>query len=80
MQSSLARPTVSNFIQMTQQSSGFDPNPRTADYEKDGPVHRTHHLRGPEVALLVDTSYPAVDTYWPSSWAKVTSESGCRPA
>src|SRR5580704_235495 len=34
----------------------------------------------PEVAFRVDTSHPAVDTYWSSNWATVTSESGCRPA
>ena len=48
-------------------------------------------LRGPEGGLmvrrmyprllsLVDTSHPAVDTYWSSSWATVTAELGCRPA
>ena len=48
-------------------------------------------LRGPEggldgpadvaeVACRVDTSHPAVDTYWSSSWATVTLESGCRTA
>ena len=34
----------------------------------------------PRLLSQVDTSHPAVDTYWSSNWATVTSESGCRPA
>jgi hypothetical protein len=34
----------------------------------------------PRLLTRVDTSHPAVDTYWSSSWATVMSESGCRPA
>src|SRR5436190_78179 len=52
---------------------------------------RAADLRGPEggfdgpadisrLLTRVDTSHPAVDRYWSSSWATVTSESGCRPA
>jgi len=33
----------------------------------------------PRLLSRVDTSQPAVDTYWSSSWATVTSESGWRP-
>ena len=34
----------------------------------------------PRLVTRVDTSHPAVDTYWSNNWATVTSESGCRPA
>ena len=34
----------------------------------------------PRLLSRVDTSHPAVDTYWSSSWATVTPESGWRPA
>ena len=34
----------------------------------------------PRLLSRVDTSHPAVATYWSSSWATVTAESGCRPA
>ena len=34
----------------------------------------------PRLLSRVDTSHPAVDTYWSSSWATVTAESGWRPA
>ena len=34
----------------------------------------------PRLLSRINTSHPAVDTYWSSSWATVTSESGCRPA
>ena len=34
----------------------------------------------PRLLTRVDTSHPAVNTYWSSSWATVTAESGCRPA
>jgi hypothetical protein len=34
----------------------------------------------PRLLSRVDTSHQAVDKYWSSSWAMVTSQSGCRPA
>ena len=33
----------------------------------------------PRLLSRVDTSHPAVNTYWSSSWATVTAESGWRP-
>ena len=40
-------------------------------------IHAVWELR---LLSRVDTSHSAVDTYWSSSWATVTSESGWRPA
>jgi hypothetical protein len=34
----------------------------------------------PRLLMRVDRSHPAFETYWSSSWATVTAESGCRPA
>ena len=57
MQSSLASRTVSNVIQVTLRWGGWGSNPRLADYENYGHVHRTHYLHGyhravPPMALI----------------------------
>jgi len=57
MQSSLASRNVSNAIQVTLRWGGWGSNPRPADYENYGPVHRTHELHGyhgvvPPMALI----------------------------
>jgi hypothetical protein len=46
MQSPLASRNFSNLFQVTLRWGGWGSNPRPADYEKYGPVHRRHYLHG----------------------------------
>ena len=61
-------------VQRVQQRAADLADLRGTDGGLDGPADI------PEVAFRVDTSHQAVDKYWSSSWAMVTSQSGCRPA